>query len=191
MLIEESLAQRFQDQYQTLLGHVALTSGLLEKAGKDASGLQLMTMARNELAKKPALLAKAMASMEQAGEPLAQDMQQAIASLRVGHWVYLRDTSSYSVFLETGALAAAYGVKALSEPFKEFLGDSGAIIEAGLLVFHGQIICDDLISLGAWVGKEYRSEFNATLAEYRTQGLFFRDRLLPAPGRKPAASKSK
>ena len=181
MLIEESLAEHFLDCYQTLLGHVAVVSGLLKKADPETGGLQLMMMARNALAENPALLPEAMASMEKAGSALPQDMQDAIASLRVSHWVYLRDTTSYSVFLETGEREAAYGVKALTTPLKELMGDSGAIIEAGLLVFHGQIICDGLVSLGAWLGANYRSEFNATLAEYRANGQFFRDRLLPAP----------
>ncbi|QIL78760.1 hypothetical protein G7047_01575 [Diaphorobacter sp. HDW4A] len=189
MLIEESQALHFIDHYQTLLGYAALSGGLLKKAGPQVDGLALMTTARNAIAKDPALLTKAMAAMAQAGEQLPEDMQQAVASLRVNHWVYLRDTTGYSVLLETGDREAGYAVKCLTTPLKELMGDSGAIIEAGLLEYHGQIVCDGLVSLGAWVGPNYRSGFNATLAEFRTNGLFFRDRLLPVSMQKPAAPK--
>ena len=191
MLIEASLAKHFLDRYQTVLGYAALAGGLVSKADKEVNALALMQKARNAMAQDPALLSKAVAAMEKAGEPWPEDMQQALASLRVGHWVYLRDTTAYSVLMETGALEGAYAVKALTEPLKDIMGDSGAIIDAGLLEFHGQIICDGLIGLGAWLGQGYRSEFNATLTEYRANGLFFRDRLLPAPTQQAASPKKR
>ena len=68
--------------------------------------MAMMQKARNAIVQDPSLITKAVAAMEKAGEPWPKDMQRAIASLRVGHWVYLRDTSGYSVFLETGDLQA-------------------------------------------------------------------------------------
>ncbi len=189
MLIDKELSSHFLDRYQALLGYAALEGGLISKADKNVSALALMQKARNAIAQDPGLLTKAVAAMEKAGEPWPEDMQHALASLRVSHWVYLRDTTSYSVFLETGALEAAYAVKALTEPLKEIMGDSGAVIEAGLMEFHGVIICDALIGLGAWLGSNYRSEFNATLSEYRASGKFYRDRLLPAPPKEAAKPK--
>ena len=191
MLIESSQAQHFTDHYQALLGHVALVGNLLKTPIDPDRALALMTEARDALAADKSLLDKAAAAMEKAGTPLPQDIYDAAASLRVNHWVYLRDTTAYSVFLETGAIEAAYGVKGLNESIRDIMGDSGAIIDAGLLEFHGQIICDGLIGLGAWLGPGYRSEFNATLTEYRANGLFFRDRLLPAPKQKAASPKKR
>ncbi|MBF5003333.1 hypothetical protein [Diaphorobacter caeni] len=191
MLIEEKKALHFIDSYQTLLGYAALSGGLLEKAGQNVDGLVLMQQARNAMADDPALLPKALAAMEKAGETLSEDMQQALASLRVGHWIYLRDTTGYSVLMETGDLEAAYAVKCLTTPLKDLIGDSGAIIEAGLLEYDGKIICDGLVSMGAWLGPNYRSGFNESLGEYRANGLFFRDKLLPAPVKKPKAPKKR
>lgn len=186
MLIDESQAQHFIDHYQTLLGHVAIVGGLLKKPVDSGGVLALMQKARNTLAQKKSLLDKAARAMEQAGEPLPQDMYEAASSLRVSHWVYLRDTSSYSVLLESGGLEAAYGVKCLTTTLKDAVGDSGAIIETGLLEYRGQIVCDDLIALAAWLGPQHRAGFNAQLRELRAEGRFHRGRLLPLPGAKPA-----
>lgn len=188
MVIEQEQALHFIDRYQTLLGYAALAGGLLKKS--DGDGMAMMQKARNAIVQDPSLITKAVAAMEKAGEPWSDDMQSAIASLRVGHWVYLRDTSGYSVFLETGDLQAGYAVKGLTMPLKEYMGDSGALVEAGLLVYQGQIVCDELINLGAWLGRDHKRDFNLMLTEFRKLGMFYRDQLLAAPKKRGTGRKS-
>jgi len=60
------------------------------------------------------------------------------------------------------------------------LGASGAVIDCGLLLFRGQVICDGLVHLSAQLGPNYRSSFKESLAACRAQGRLYRDRLLPA-----------
>ena len=191
MLIESSQAQHFTDHYQALLGHVALVGNLLKTPIDPDRALALMTEARDALAADKSLLDKAAAAMEKAGTPLPQDIYDAAASLRVNHWVYLRDTTAYSVFLETGAIEAAYGVKGLNESIRDIMGDSGAVINAGLLEYAGCIVCDGLIALGAWLGPNHRSSFNEQLRVLRAEGKFSRDTLVPisAPKKKTKAAR--
>ena len=98
-------------------------------------------------------------------------------SLQVHSWVYLRDTRRYSVFLDPAG-KVGYGTLGLTEPIKELVGGAGGLIETGLLLFDGRIVCDGLISSLVWIGSSYRRSYNEALADIRSAGNFYTDRLV-------------
>ena len=102
----------------------------------------------------------------------------AAASLQVNSWVYLRDTRRYSLFLEPAGIVA-YGALGITEPIKELVGDAGALIETGLLLYDGHIVCDGLIFSLVWIGPSYRRSYNEALSNIRSAGNFYTDRLVP------------
>lgn len=58
------------------------------------------------------------------------------------------DERSAAVFIRTHA----YGAVGITDSIKELLGGSGALVETGLLVYDGRIVCNGLISPLAWFG---------------------------------------
>jgi len=89
----------------------------------------------------------------------------------------LRDTRRYSLFLEPAG-KVAYGTLGITEPIKQLVGDAGALIETGLLLYDGRIVCDGLISSLVWIGPSYRRSYNEALSNIRSAGNFHTDRLV-------------
>ena len=100
------------------------------------------------------------------------------ASLQVKSWVYLRDTRRYSIFMARAG-THAYGAVGITDSIKELIGGSGALVETGLLLYDGRIVCDGLISPLAWIGPSYKRSFNEALSNIRSEGHFYTDRLVP------------
>ena len=189
-LIDPSLARHFIHHYQNLLVQVAKDTDLVNQPEAQQGAVYLLQAARNAVADAPELIDAAQTALQQQGRPAPPEIMQAVATLRVDRWVYLRDTTSYSVLLGVDDQTAAYGVKGLTTPLKELArGEAGAVISCGLLVYQGQVICDGLVGFIAWIGPNYCREFNALLSELRATGRFYRDRILPAP--KPSARAAK
>jgi len=101
----------------------------------------------------------------------------AAASLQVESWVYLRDTRRYSIFMAQAG-THAYGAVGITDSIKELLGGSGALVETGLLLYDGRIICDGLISPLSWIGPAHKKDFNEALSKIRA-GRFYTDHLVP------------
>jgi hypothetical protein len=170
--IDPTAARHFLDHYQNLLKAIPTppTKGNV---------VTQLAAARDALHADPALLQSALAHVHNLGRPCADDVLQAVHTLRVNKWIYVSDTTAHSQFLEPKG-AAAYATKTLTTPLKEMLGSSGAVLSCGLLVFQGQVICDGLVRFVAWLGPNYRSSFKEELAACRAQGRLYRDRLLPS-----------
>ncbi len=167
-------ARHFLEHYQNLLEAIPAQS----KPG--ASLVVRLAQARDAVHSNPALLEPALALLRQNARPCADDVLQAVRSLRLERWVYIGDTTTHSQLLEMRDDGNAYAVKTLTTPLKDMLGVSSAVIECGLLEFQGQIICDGLLRLHAELGPNYRRSFKEALAACRAQGRLYRDRLLPA-----------
>ena len=181
-LIAPSLARHFIHHYQNLLLQVAQDTNLSDQPEAHPSHVHLLQAARDAAVAAPELIDAAQAALQRQGQPAPPEMMQTIATLRVDRWVYLRDAASYSVLLGADDQAAAYGVKCLTTPLKELIGgEASAVITCGLLVYEGQVICDGLVGFVAWIGPNYRRDFNTLLSDLRAKGRFYRDRLLPAP----------
>lgn len=162
MLVDPALADRFIAAYMGFLGTLLNDD---EKRGKRPS--QWLVLARSRYLAQPALLdAYRVDNPDADGEIL-----DAIAKLRVERWVYLKDTRSYSVWLDQKG-QAGYGVLGLTERLRTIVGGSGVAIVGGLLPLQGRWVTDSLIEELVVLCPNYRRDFTATYQDLRTRGGF-------------------
>lgn len=170
MVIEPSAARHFIAHYQRRLTLVdaqsAQPSGL--------TGLNLLVHSRRIMADAPARLDLACTALAEQGEAVADDVLAAIGSLQLKQWVYLRDTTKYSVFIDP-ALEKAYAVVGLTQPLKQVMGGSGAMLETGVMAYFGQYVCDGLFSGQlVWMGAGYKASFSEHLAGIKKRKNFYK-----------------
>jgi len=96
----------------------------------------------------------------------------AIRSLMINNWVYLRDTTKYSLFINTEG-TSAFAVLGLTQPIKEIFGCSGFYMKAGVFCLNDQFVCDGLIVNQVKLGKGYRDQFNEIYRGLKSTGNFF------------------
>ena len=171
--IDPTAARHFIAHHQNLLESIPITK-------PKANVVTQLAAARDALHADPALLQPALAHLQDQGRRCADDVLQAVHTLRVNNWIYVSDTATHSQLLEASDVKAAYAIKALTTPLKEMFGSSGAVISCGLLVYQGQVVSDGLVRFVAWLGPGYRGSLKEQLADCRSQGQLYRDRLLPA-----------
>jgi hypothetical protein len=144
MILDERSAAVFINGYQKLLLEICGPAGgnvkLLERLAKGRKNMSDVS-----------LLDDALSRIHDQGQHLDESVIAAAASLQVKSWVYLRDTRRYSIFMEQAGIHA-YGAVGITDPIKDLLGGSGALVETGLLLYDGRIVCDGLISPLAWIG---------------------------------------
>ncbi len=97
----------------------------------------------------------------------------AIDSLEVGEWVYLRDTTKYSLFVKADE-SASYAVLGLTQPIKEIFGCSGLYMKTGIIRLGSNFVCDGLILNQVQLGKNYRDGFNSIYKSMKLNGKFYR-----------------
>lgn len=177
MLIDPAHAHEFLQEYQRLLAVVIVLSPPQEQT-------ELMTLlanARDRMRDTPGLMQQALQNLEQQGEPLAPAVLQAVQSMRVDRWVYLRDTADYSVVLESRpGYHGGYAVRCLTTPLHELLDGQACVMDCGLMLYHGQVVCDGLVRVQAWLAANPRRALTETWRGLRRVGKFWDDRLLPA-----------
>jgi hypothetical protein len=172
MILDERSAVVFINGYQKLLLEIC------GPAGGNVKLLERLVEGRRKLMSDVSSLDDAVSRIHDQGQHVDETVIAAATSLQVQSWVYLRDTRRYSIFMEQAGILA-YGVIGITNPIKELLGGSGALVETGLLIFDGHIVCDGLISPLAWIGPSYKRSFNEALANIRSAGNFYTDRLVP------------
>ncbi|MGL6069618.1 hypothetical protein, partial [Craterilacuibacter sp.] len=100
------------------------------------------------------------------------EMLDAIAGMKIGRWLYLKDTRSYSVLLDEQT-EAAYGVLGLNDPLRMLTrGQSGAVFYGGVMALQGRWVCDGLLENPVWLGSNMRRGFNARYTALRACGAF-------------------
>jgi len=167
MIIEPQAAQTFINGYSRLLAEVHRLSN-----GK--AGLELLTMlaaARDVAIASPSIVESAISELEKRGNPVPLEVVCSIQSLQLKQWVYLRDTTAYSVFLEPSG-KDAYAVLGLTNRLRDILGGSGVSLQTGIVEFCGRFVCDGIISNPVWLGSNYRKDFAAHLAALKKAGKF-------------------
>ena len=176
MILDERSATVFINGYQKLL---------LEICGPAKGNVKLLerlAKGRKKLMSDVSLLDDAVSRIHDRGQHVDETVVVAAASLQVKSWVYLRDTRRYSIFMEEAG-THAYGAVGITDPIKELLCGSGALVETGLLLYDGRIVCDGLISPLAWIGPLYKRDFNEALSKIRAAGQFYTDHLVPGSER--------
>jgi hypothetical protein len=167
MVIESQAAQTFINGYSRLLAEVHRLS-----SGKP--GLKLLNMlaaARDVTIASPSIVESAVLKLEENGSPVPQEVVGAIKSLQLKQWVYLRDTTAYSVFLEPSG-KDAYAVLGLTDRLRDILGGSGVSLRTGIVEFCGRFVCDGIVSNPVWLGSNYRKDFAALLVALKKEGKF-------------------
>lgn len=111
--------------------------------------------------------------IEDSGHHLDNEMIEAIRTIQIESWVYLRDTSRYSIFVNPD-MSKSFAVFGLTDRIREYIGFSGAFIKTGVFHVRDLYVCDGLISNVAQIGKNYKAEFNDLHKQYKAEGRFFR-----------------
>lgn len=194
-LIAEEAALHFIHHYQRLLVEVVAHPSFPKPQSGEVQYLALLTQARNWMLEHPQVLQDALAALRQAHEPLPDDVQSAVTSMRAGRWVYLRDTAHYSILLPVTAheCAQAYAVKSLTTRLRDMTGCSGLVLQTALMEYAGSVVTDGLVGTVAYLGPGYRESYGEYLAQAKAQGQFYQTQLpavTPAPSARQASKPS-
>ena len=167
MVIAPEAANLFICEYSRLLAHVYAMQG----GGFDEDVLTVLASGRAAIAADAALFARAVNELEQANQALAPAVLDAVATLKLSRWIYLRDTTRYSAFLDAQG-DNAYAVRGLSHPVRGITGGAGAILDTGLVQYGGYIVCDGIVSNAMWLGPNLQRDYSSLLAKAKTKGRF-------------------
>lgn len=172
MILDERSATVFINGYRKLLLEIC------GPTGENLKLLERLVEGRKKLMSDALLLDDALSRIHAQAQHVEETVVAAATSLQVKSWVYLRDARRYSMFMEPAGIFA-YGAVGITNPIKELLGGAGALVETGLLLYEGRIVCDGLISSLTWIGPSYKRSFNEALSNIRSAGNFYTDRLIP------------
>ncbi|GAO73550.1 hypothetical protein [Comamonas sp. E6] len=195
-LIDNRTALHFIKHYQRLLLEVVAHPSFPKPETGDVDYLVLLKEARDWMLEHPQVLEDALAALRKTKKPLPSDVEQAVHSMRLGRWVYLRDTAHYSILLPLTAneCAQAYAVKSLTTRLRDMTGCSGLVLQTALMNYAGGIATDGLVGTVAYLGPGYRESYGEYLAQARTQGQFYQQQLpavetacVPPPPAAPSA----
>ena len=167
MILDPEHAQLFIDGYKKLLLEVHARSG----GDANVPVLQMLANARDAICADRSLEAAALAALVKRGDAVAPEIVRAIKSLRVTKWIFLKDTRTYSLFLDSSE-QDAYAVIGLTNRIRDIIGGTGAMIKTGLVEYRGRYICDGIISDVAWIGPNYKRDFTALFQEIKAMGTF-------------------
>ncbi len=168
MLIDAHSADLFIAGYKKLLLEIHQQVGL--EPDKDL--VQMLVKARAKAVEDPRLIEASLASLRDRGEAIHPEVIDAIKTLKYKQWVFLRETKTYSIFID-GRAGAAYGVLGLTDRIKDLLGASGLALNAGLVCYQGRFVCDGLIDRAFMLGKNNKKSFSDLLSEIKACGRFF------------------
>jgi len=108
-LLDAAAAGAFIEGYKRFL-LTAATADRVEKGGV----LETLVAARRRITESPILLRDTLRVAKRLTPDLGIPVLEAIGTLRVENWVYLKDTKSYSVFMDPSG-EFAFGVRALTQ----------------------------------------------------------------------------
>jgi len=163
MVIPPSDARRFIKNYQDFLTSIADPG---ESENKPV--LEILARARNRYAANRDLFS----SWRAANNERDADILDAIAGMEIGRWIYLKDTRSYSVFMNQDC-NAAFAVQGLTERLRSLTGYSGLVITCGLFQLNNQYVCDGLLVNQATLGANYLASFRESYQALRASGVFY------------------
>lgn len=165
MLLPLESALRFVEGYKAVLLRVLVD----EKLPNSPSTNQNLATALRHVKTNPASIDRSIAALKSDGLPIEPAVERAIRSLRFDHWIYLRHTKSYAIFVDV-ARENAYHVRALTTPLNRIAGPPPLIFETGLFEYEGFFVCDGLIQHPVFIGPGYRSEISAAYTALRKAG---------------------
>jgi hypothetical protein len=169
MLLPPASANRFIAEYKRVLLEIHRRSNHTEPTDDDIVGV--LAAARGRLKKDPALIEEVASAFAAAGEPIQAVMRDALRSMRLEQWVFLRSTKRYAIFIDRMA-QNAYAVLGLTNTIEEIVGAAAIALETAVLEFEGRYVCDGIVQSPVLLGPSYRRQFSAALADIRKAGNF-------------------
>jgi hypothetical protein len=167
MLLPRDQALRFIEGYKSAL----LTALKLLGVDRTSSVIADLANARAKISADPALVEKAFAELSAQGNQIDADVVQAIRSMKISEWVYLRNLSAAAIFIDK-EVRHAYAVKALTTPIQDVVDGPPAMFTAGVFQFAGLYVCDGIVVNAVMLGPGYKAQFNAAYSEIRKAGRF-------------------
>jgi hypothetical protein len=113
--------------------------------------IEMMAEARQVMIDDPSLASHAAASLAERDHPLEPDFLKAVGTIRFQKWAYLYDLPTRSVFMDMD-VDEAYGVLGVTQPIRELIGGTAAIIEGGLMEYRRRYVFDGLVTSRVWIG---------------------------------------
>ncbi len=168
MVINPKDAKQFINSYTSLLAEVHI----LSDGARKMELLEMLSAARDAVVANPLLLDLAALSLEGQGRPLPEDVLDAVRSLKVRQWIFLRDTTKYSIFIEPDG-KEAYAVLGLTERLRDIVGGTGVVLRTGVVRFRGVYVCDGLVANPVWIGANYKREYSEILTSIKKSGRFY------------------
>jgi hypothetical protein len=170
VILDPVAANAFIAGYKALLLQIAGHRSAREGRGV----LSVLASARRQLSETPTLLDDALAQMTKRSERVDDQVVRAVRTLQVENWVFLRDTTAYSIFVHpTGE--SVLGVLGLTDPVRAIVGTTGVVLETGVVRFSGKFVCDGIVSRVVHLGPNYRKSFNSVYRTAKTEGRFSAD----------------
>ena len=169
MVVTEHEASTFIQGYTQVMAHIY---GPLPTEPK-MKLLEVLAAARAKYVADRSLLEGALRELNAKSIMVEPEVISAVQSLEVKKWVYLKDTSAYSVFIDPSA-QVAYGVLGLTERVRNLIGGSGVVVETGLLRYLGRYVTDGIVTNVVWLGRNYKKDFTNEFANLQAQGAFHR-----------------
>lgn len=165
MVIEPKAANHFIEGYKSFL----LYAGNIEREGSGAELLHQLAQGRDEFLENPPLLE----DFRNQHKEIESWVFEAIESIEVTNWVYLRDTTRYSLFIRADQ-SAAFAVLGLTDRIRDIFGHSGLYLRTGVFPLGNAFVCDGLIASIASLGTGYKKAFNESYREIKKEGRFFK-----------------
>ena len=143
MVVTEQEAFSFIEGYKQIM--LQIYGPLPNKSKQKPKLLEILAAARARYAANHSLLDGALSELSSKSIIVSPEVVSAVHSLELKNWIYLKDTSTHSIFIDPST-QEAYGVLGLTERFKNIIGCTGAIVETGLLRYMGRYVTDGIIS---------------------------------------------
>ena len=169
MNLKPHIAQPFISGYQVILFNLAAP----RETATRSDFLARLVDGRQQLVEAPAHLDVVLKEVRAKGIHISLPVEQAIRTLRVDNWIYLKDTRYYSVFLDSNE-EWGLGVMGLNDRLRDLVGGPGVFMKTGIVEYAGQYVCDGLIEDFVYIGPNYRRSFNDAYQAMRKSGDFQR-----------------
>ena len=168
MVVESHAAADFIQGYTMLMVTIYKLSAMKEQLPL----IEIIATAREKYLADRALLEEALANLKSQAKTIVPEVLHAVRTLEVKKWIYLKDTKTYSVFIDP-TCNVAYAVLGLTDRIRDLVGVSGLMLETGIVKYRGRFVCDGIVQGSVLLGPNYRKDFNAALKSIKRKGHFY------------------
>ena len=101
-------------------------------------------------------------------------IDDAIQSLDLSYWIYTKDTTKYSLFINIEE-GYAYAVQGLTAPIKEMCGGTGVFLRTGIIMLDDYFVCDGIMQeIADRLDTSQKQKCNEVYKEIKQEKLFFK-----------------